>query len=188
MDFVRPPRQVSLSLLAGLGHYEAVLGAVAEAEFSLWIATANLKELYLSTAPTTASRQRWHSALSLFDQLARRGVELRILHAALPSRAFREAFDSHPRLIRGGLQLRQCPRVHLKTVIVDARLLYLGSANWTGAGLGGKGEHRRNFELGITTTDEGMIDDVQALYQAIWSGQGCGSCRLRDSCDSPLDG
>ena len=59
----------------------------------------------------------------------------------------------------------------MKTVIVDGAFLYLGSANWTGAGLGAKGEGRRNFELGVVTDDEQYIDHVQAVYEAIWRGR-----------------
>ena len=59
---------------------------------------------------------------------------------------------AHPRLLG---MLRACPRLHLKAMIVDGATLYLGSANWTGAGLGAKGVGRRNFELGIVTRDEG---------------------------------
>jgi len=75
----------------------------------------------------------------------------------------------------------------LKTVVVDASLVYLGSANWTGAGLGVKGEGRRNFEMGIVTSDEGVIDQVQARYDQIWRGAECANCRLRDACEMPLD-
>jgi phosphatidylserine/phosphatidylglycerophosphate/cardiolipin synthase-like enzyme len=76
--------------------------------------------------------------------------------------------------------------VHLKTVIVDGRLLYLGSANWTGAGLGAKGADKRNFELGILTQDEAVLDQVQAFYEALWRGKPCASCRLFDQCEAPL--
>jgi len=182
MDFVRPARAVELSLLGGLGHYETVLEAVRRAELSVWIATANLKELLIKE-----TRGSWRSVLEVLDELLSRGVELRILHAALPSRPFRERFDSLPRLVNGGLELRLCPRVHFKTVIVDAELLYLGSANWTGAGLGAKGTHRRNFELGIWTRDEGVIDEVQAYYDTIWRGSCCRDCRVKEGCESPLD-
>jgi phosphatidylserine/phosphatidylglycerophosphate/cardiolipin synthase-like enzyme len=89
--------------------------------------------------------------------------------------------------VAGGLALRQCPRVHLKVVVVDGALLYLGSANWTGAGLGAKGEHRRNFELGVVTDDDTMLDAVQARYDALWRGAECGACRLRSECEAPLD-
>ena len=83
--------------------------------------------------------------------------------------------------------MRVCPRVHMKTVVVDAGLVYLGSANWTGAGLGAKGEGRRNFETGIVTSDERIIDLVQERFDRIWRGAECGSCRLREVCEMPLD-
>jgi len=69
---------------------------------------------------------------------------------------------------------------------VDGALLYLGSANWTGAGLGAKGSGRRNFELGIVTDDGPLLDHVQALYDRIWTGGECAACRLRDECPGPL--
>ncbi|MCK6547217.1 phospholipase D family protein [Myxococcota bacterium] len=193
MDFVEPKRSVPLSLVSGRGHYERVIDAVLRAEVSVWIATSNLKELLVEDPRRVSVRRgarrpsAYRSVLESLDDLAKRGVELRILHAKLPSLAFRKAFDRHPHLVRGGLELRLCPRVHLKTVIVDGRLLYLGSANWTGAGLGAKGTGRRNFELGILTDDEQMLDQVQALYEHLWRGRECGTCKLRDVCDAPLD-
>src|SRR5690606_28243760 len=68
----------------------------------------------------------------------------------------------------------------------DGELLYLGSANWTGAGLGAKGSGRRNFEVGIVTDDAPLLDQIQALYDHIWSGGECASCKLRDECPGPL--
>ncbi|UCH30324.1 MAG: phospholipase D family protein, partial [Myxococcales bacterium] len=129
----------------------------------------------------------YRSVLRVFAELAEHGVELRILHATMPSRPFRKSFDAEPALVAGGIEMRMCPRVHLKTVVVDARLAYLGSANWTGAGLGAKGEGRRNFEMGIITSDEQIIDQVQARYDSIWRGAECANCRLRDECEMPLD-
>jgi phosphatidylserine/phosphatidylglycerophosphate/cardiolipin synthase-like enzyme len=189
MDFVLPERPVRMRLVAGRGHYEAVIPAVRAARTSVWIATANLKELLVEDPRATArARARFHSVLEVFSALAQQQVELRILHAAPPSGPFRKSFDRRARLYKGGLELRQCPRVHLKTVIVDGRLCYLGSANWTGAGLGAKGEGRRNFEVGLITEDEDVIDQVQAMYEAIWSGRMCRACKLRNSgCEAPLD-
>jgi phosphatidylserine/phosphatidylglycerophosphate/cardiolipin synthase-like enzyme len=188
VDFVLPLAPRTFELVAGRGHYERVVRAVLEAKRSVWIATANLKELMVQGPVLVPRRRRngYRSVLEAFAELAERGVELRILHASLPSRAFRDEFDRHRRLVRGGLELRMCPRVHLKTVIVDAELLYFGSANWTGAGLGAKGEHRRNFELGMVSDDEQLLDQVQAMYDAIWNGDPCGSCKLRDECEAPL--
>jgi phosphatidylserine/phosphatidylglycerophosphate/cardiolipin synthase-like enzyme len=132
-------------------------------------------------------RGNYRSVLEAFAGLARAGVELRILHASMPSRPFRKSFDAQPELVSGAIEMRMCPRVHLKTVVVDARLVYLGSANWTGAGLGAKGEGRRNFEMGILTSDEHTIDEVQERYDRIWRGAECRDCRLRQECEMPLD-
>jgi phosphatidylserine/phosphatidylglycerophosphate/cardiolipin synthase-like enzyme len=175
-------RAIRSRLVWGREHYEHVVQAVRKAQVSVWIATANLKDLHVEVA-----RGRYGSMLAELDALCGRGVDLRILHASLPSRPFRDSFDRFPRLLRGGLQLRQCPRVHLKTVIVDGRWLYLGSANWTGAGLGVKAENRRNFELGWLTEDEHVLDEVQGRFERIWSGAECPSCGQRDVCEAPLD-
>ncbi len=192
LDFARPPGPVRLGLLSGRAHYEHVVEAVCSAEHSVWIATANLKELMVEDPRVIPGRRRggrsaYRSVLEVFETLAARGVEIRILHATQPSRAFRERFDGLEGLVRGGIELRLCPRVHLKTVIVDASLLYLGSANWTGAGLGARGSHRRNFELGFVTDDEGLIDEVQGVFDLLWRGGPCAACRLRDGCEMPLD-
>ncbi len=192
MDFVLPKRPVQVSLVSGKGHYDEVVRPIEEAKRSVWIATANLKELMVEDPRVRPGRRRaygrgsYRSVLEVFDELAERGVELRILHASLPSRPFRDELEKHPRLWKGGLELRMCPRVHMKTVIVDGAKLYLGSANWTGAGLGAKGEHRRNFELGIMTDDEAFIDETQGLYEHVWRGKACSSCKLRAECEAPL--
>ncbi len=177
-----------MQLVGGRGHYQAVIARVIQAKTSVWIATANLKELMVEGRRRSArSRTRYQSVLEVFADLAKRGVELRILHATRPSGPFRDRFDDLPILVEGGLQLRECPRVHLKAVIIDGSVLYLGSANWTGAGLGAKGEGRRNFEVGMVTSDCDVLDQVQALYDEIWRGTPCANCRLRDACPAPLD-
>jgi phosphatidylserine/phosphatidylglycerophosphate/cardiolipin synthase-like enzyme len=189
VDPISPERDVRLRLVSGEGHRELVLEAVRNAGLSVWIATANLKELLVPNPHSAAARGRlaYHSVLDELDELCQRGVELRLLHASLPSRAFRTSFDRYPRLVAGGLELRLCPRVHMKLVIVDGELLYLGSANWTGAGLGAKAPTRRNFELGVVTSDAALLDEVQGFYDAIWRGRECGGCKRRDVCEAPLD-
>ena len=192
LDVHAPARAVALELVGGRAHYERVVAAVLGAKVSVWIATANVKELMVEDARAAPGRRRslkaraYVSVLARLDELAARGVELRVLHAELPSRPFRAELAQHPRLVAGGLALRRCPRVHMKAVIVDGELLYLGSANWTGAGLGAKGSGRRNFELGIVTDDGPLLDQVQALYERVWSGGECAGCKLRDVCPGPL--
>jgi len=192
LDVVGAPRAVALALVAGRGHYDRVIRAVLDAHTSVWIATANVKELMIEDGRAAPGRRRslgranFVSVLARLDELAARGVELRLLHAELPSRPFRDELANHPRLVGGGLALRRCPRVHMKAVIVDGELLYLGSANWTGAGLGARGSGRRNFELGVVTDDAPLLDEVQSMYERVWTGGECAGCKLRDDCPGPL--
>ena len=192
LDVAAAPRAIAVELIAGRGHYERVIRAVLDAHTSVWIATANVKELMVDDGRAVPGRRRnlrrasYVSVLARLDELAARGVELRVLHGELPSRPFRAQLAKLPRLVAGGLALRRCPRVHMKAVVVDGELLYLGSANWTGAGLGARGSGRRNFELGVVTDDAPLLDQVQSMYERIWSGGECAGCKLRDECPGPL--
>src|ERR1043165_2355530 len=116
-------RGVDLELLLHGEHYPTVIDRVLAAKRSVWIATANLKELMIEDARLVPGRRRgrtnYRSVLAAFSELAERKVELRILHAGDPSRIFRRDFDRQKRLVAGGIELRQCPRNHLKLVIVD---------------------------------------------------------------------
>ena len=72
-------------------------------------------------------------------------------------------------------------------IAVDGAYLYLGSANFTGAGLGARGDGRRNFEMGLVTDDDVLLDSAQQRFDRIWTGRECGACRLRAECPAPLD-
>jgi phosphatidylserine/phosphatidylglycerophosphate/cardiolipin synthase-like enzyme len=174
-------RAIEADLLAGSELYrEVMLEKVAHARESVWISTANVKDMQVERGTKFAS------VTVLFSELASRGVELRLLHAELPSRPFRRSFDRRQLLVRGGLALKICPRVHFKAVLVDGAWVYLGSANLTGAGLGAKSEGRRNFELGLCTEDFETVDKVKALFEAIWNGDECAACKLRSVCPDPI--
>jgi phosphatidylserine/phosphatidylglycerophosphate/cardiolipin synthase-like enzyme len=175
-------RAIETELLSGSELYrEVVLRRMAQARESVFIATANVKAMHVDLG-----EGRFGPILELFSRLAARGVSLRLLHAELPSRPFRAAFDARRALVRGGLELKICPRVHFKAVLVDGAWVYLGSANLTGAGLGSKSDGRRNFELGFVTEDFDVIDRVSALYEAVWSGAECATCQLREVCPDPI--
>ncbi len=181
-------RPVTLRLVRDAQHARWVVQeGIRRAKTSVWIATANLKDLHVPAPVGTRARAR-NRGVSLFDEMGERkeqyGVDVRILHAGLPSRVLAVHLRNNPRF--SGM-LRRCLRVHLKMVAVDGEMLYLGSANFTGAGLGEKGAGRRNFEAGILTDDEWLLDELQGTFDAIWSGKSCAGCRLRQECPSPLD-
>ncbi|HMJ12698.1 MAG TPA: phospholipase, partial [Polyangiaceae bacterium] len=114
-----PLRRVSLKLLSGAEHYEEVVSReLPSARVSLWIGTANLKELFVEAPLGTRARARgrYVSILETLEQLANRGVELRVLHGRAPSGPFRAELKRRKELQKR-LRLRECPRVHLKTLV-----------------------------------------------------------------------
>ena len=184
-------RRASLSLVVDRAHYEHVTLAIANARNSVWISTANVKQLMTEAPIGTRARAagRYVPILDTLQSLCDRGVHVRLLHATAPSGPFRQELAARAgRLVPPCFQMRACPRVHLKMIAIDGALLYLGSANFTGAGLGAKGDGRRNFELGVLTDDEWMLDQAQARFDFIWRGAECGACKLRGECPKPLDG
>jgi phosphatidylserine/phosphatidylglycerophosphate/cardiolipin synthase-like enzyme len=185
-------RPIRARLLVDGDHYdELITRAVAHACVSVWITTANLKTM-LVEAPIGSrarARGRYVSFFESLGDLAGRGVDVRLLHASPASGplAREMARLGERERTSGAVKMRRCPRVHLKMIAVDGRLLYLGSANLTGAGLGAKAEGRRNFEMGIMTDSEAMLDAAQERFDRIWRGSECASCKLRGECDLPID-
>jgi phosphatidylserine/phosphatidylglycerophosphate/cardiolipin synthase-like enzyme len=159
-----PPRASAsggnAELVIDAAHFSRIIReGVLQAKVSIDIMTADFKAL-LVPEPVT---RRADSSVTHFRRLAARGVEIRLLHAGVPSSAaLRELKRELPR----GLTIRRCPRLHAKTVILDCRRMYLGSANLTGAGLGAKADGRRNFEMGIWTESPALIDSVLELPPA----------------------
>ncbi|MFO7179050.1 MAG: phospholipase D family protein [Pseudomonadota bacterium] len=183
-------RRALVDLIVDRAHYdEVVQRALGQARVSLWIGTANVKDVRVEApiGSVARARGRYLSITERFVELVRRGVEIRILHARPPSRAFRSALAATRALEPPLFEMRECPRTHLKTIAVDGSYLYLGSANFTGAGLGARGDERRNFEIGIATEDDVLLDEVQRRFDDIWSGRECAGCKLRAQCPKPID-
>ena len=154
---------------------------VIEAEQFVWIATADLKDLYVKRG------NKMTPFLSVLSDMIEQGISIRLLHAKEPGPNFRKDFDRFPPLIEG-LERMLCPRVHFKSVIVDGKRAYTGSANLTGAGMGAKSEHRRNFESGILTDDPVMVNRIMDQFDQVWIGGHCEPCGRKKYCsDCPLN-
>lgn len=152
-----------------------ILEMVPQARGFLWLATADLKDLHVER------RGRFIPFLQQVSELVEAGVEVRLLHAREPGPRFRADFDRFPALIEG-LERLLCPRVHFKSVVVDGRMAYTGSANLTGAGLGAKSSNRRNFEAGVVTTDPRLVGAIMAQFDGVWMGAWCDACGRRGFC------
>jgi phosphatidylserine/phosphatidylglycerophosphate/cardiolipin synthase-like enzyme len=161
--------------------YEKVLSSrVGDAHKFLWIATSDLKDLHVQKS------KRMVPFLEILSDLIAKRVEIRLLHAKEPGPAFRKDFDRYPNLING-MERILCPRVHLKTVIIDGCFAYSGSANLTGAGMGAKSENKRNFEAGFITDDSVIIEKIMGQFDGIWRGTHCGKCMRKQYCSDYPD-
>jgi phosphatidylserine/phosphatidylglycerophosphate/cardiolipin synthase-like enzyme len=154
---------------------EVLLAKVPLARRFLWIGTSDLKDLHVEKG------KQMVPFLEILSELIGQGVAVRLIHAKEPGPAFREDFDRYPNLIEG-LERMLCPRIHFKSVVVDGRFAYSGSANLTGAGMGAKGPHRRNFESGIVTTDPGLVNPIMEQFDKLWIGAHCVKCRRKEYC------
>lgn len=99
---------------------------------TLWIGTADLKDLYIKEGKEAVP------LLKLLERKVKEGIEIRLIHAKEPGKNFRDDFDKYP-LLWSRMERVLCPRVHFKILIFDLELAYIGSANLTGAAFGMKG-------------------------------------------------
>ena len=162
--------------IADTDHYSQVISRIPKVKRLLWIATADLKDLYVEKDGGAVV-----PLLQILNDLVKKGVEVRLIHAKEPGTAFREDFDKYPALW-GGMERRLCPRVHMKLIVMDSELVYIGSANLTGAGMGMKSSANRNFEAGLLTDEPGFIDSAMSHFDSVWEGNHCKKCGRKEFC------
>ena len=165
--------------IANEDHYEKVIEKIKDCKKTLWIGTADIKDLYVKDGRGTKP------LLEVLSDLAKRGIAIRLIHAKEPGPAFREDFDKYPALIEG-LERVLCPRVHFKIIIFDLKTAYVGSANLTGAGLGMKGENTRNFEAGVLSSNKDFVKNAATQFDEVWMGAHCKSCKRKQFCSDPI--
>lgn len=130
---------------------------IPKARKFLWLATSDLKDLYVDR------QGKMVPFLELLSGLCGKRVELRLLHAKNPGPRFWRDYKRYPALDEG-LEMMLCPRVHLKSAIIDGEVVYTGSANLTGAGVGAKSPDRRNFESGLITDEPVIVEQVMEQF------------------------
>lgn len=165
--------------IANEAHYDQVIERIKDVKKTLWIGTADIKDLYVKDGRGTKP------LLEVLSDLAKRGVEIRLIHAKEPGSAFRRDFDKYPALIEG-MERALCPRVHFKIIIFDLKIAYVGSANLTGAGLGMKGENTRNFEAGVLSSNKEFVKNAAEQFDSVWMGAYCKGCRRKEFCGDPI--
>lgn len=166
--------------IANEAHYDQVIERIKDVKKSLWIGTADIKDLYVKDGRST------EPLLEVLSDLAKKGVAIRLIHAKEPGPAFRQDFDKYPALI-DGMERVLCPRVHFKIIVFDLKTAYVGSANLTGAGLGMKGENTRNFEAGVLSSNKDFVKNATEQFDSVWMGAHCKGCRRKEFCGDPIE-
>ena len=170
---------MSIKFITNEQLYKQAIEPIASATSYVWIGTADIKDLHVRHKGTVLS------FLSVLDSLANKKVAIRLLHAKEPGVNFRKSFDKYP-LLWKNMERQLCPRVHFKHIVIDGKFAYTGSANLTGAGLGIKSANTRNFESGIVTTNQQLIDSIMDQFDDVWLGKYCKSCKRKDFCSDPI--
>ena len=170
---------MSTSFITNGELYKKVIEPVGLAASFVWIATADIKDMYV------LHKGKVQSFLSVLDALAKRKVAIRLLHAKEPGANFRRSFDKYP-MLWDGMERQLCPRVHFKHIIIDGKFPYSGSANLTGAGLGIKSPDNRNFESGFITTDPEIVQAIMNQFDEVWLGKYCKDCKRKQYCQDPI--
>ena len=168
-----------LTYISNSSHYNEVLSRVMHAKQSLWIGTADIKDLYVEDGKQAVP------FLEVLAKLIKKGVAVRLIHAKEPGPNFREDFDRFP-ILYDGLERVLCPRVHFKMMIFDGKVAYIGSSNLTGAGIGMKADGTRNFEAGILTDNLEIVEQAKSQFDEVWMGKHCKTCKRKDFCPDPI--
>ena len=153
-----------IQYIADQDHFREVIERVPNVKESLWIGTADIKDLYVGERPF----------LGVLADLLKKGREVRLVHAKEPGPNFRQDFDRYP-ILFDGLERVLCPRV-----------LFMISANLTGAGIGMKSSKTRNFEAGILTDDPTLVEQAMNQLDSVWAGIQCKNCGRKKFCSDPI--
>lgn len=168
-----------IEFISDADHLSRILDLASKAKQTLWIGTADIKDLYIVQGKIE------QPFLGVLSDLIGKGVEVRLIHAKEPGPNFREDFDRYPRLSTM-LERVMCPSVHFKIIVIDQSLCYVGSANLTGAGMGMKSDTRRNFEASILTDIPTIVKNACQEFDKVWCGSECKKCERKILCPDPI--
>lgn len=161
-------------------HYMLLMDEISKVKHTLWIGTADLKDLYIKQGKSIMP------FLSLLEQKIKKGVSIRLLHVKEPGENFRNDFGRLP-LLWEGLERSLCPRIHFKMLIFDLHTAYIGSANLTGVALGMKSRKNRNFEAGIFIDEPELVEGAMTQFDEVWIGRHCKDCGRKDVCKNRIE-
>ena len=146
-----------------------ILDQIPTCKKHILIGTFNLQNIRLKLSGN------YYPLSQILGRLIEKGVGIYILlqPRACRSTLIRELSKKYRNY--NNFKIRSCSRVHLKAIILDLEMAYIGSANITGFGLGKRSISKKNFELGFITTEKNVISKVAQNFLDIFNGKYCNS-------------
>ena len=140
---------------------------------NLWIVTANIKNMFLE------EKGEFSSFICLLDDLVAKGVDVKIVYSSKLGERVASEIENAKHLDMDK-NFFCCIRSHWKLIVIDEKVIYLGSANLTGAGMGFKSEEKRNFEAGIFVDNEELAMIAMKKIQALYNENYCHQCSFKN--------
>lgn len=184
LNYVKQSMSLKVTrLITNESHYQEIIERICAAKLSIKIMTANFKRFRLK--PTNNQGKDYNDGTPFVKHLmakAVQGVSVQII-CSKPSSTFTEEWTEYYRQMNPDLfEYKFCERNHSKIVIIDDKLVYVGSANITPAGLGQGIFTPGNFEAGILTDNPEVVSSVKSLFSMIWDGEYCKNCHRAKQC------
>ena len=174
-----PHPKIPTRLISDREHYEFLMEYIRDARSRVLISTANMKRFSIGETEAKATSE---SFLDILEDLAYLGVEIRIISSST-SNGFLEEMKGHESLMKNlSFHFKTCRRCHMKMVLIDDEVIYIGSANITAAGMGPRIDTRRNFETGMISSDSSLVEQGIGIFDEVWSGKRCKECYYKSEC------
>lgn len=162
-------------------HYQEFIKLINAAKSSIKIMTADFKLIKLKSTTRKNFEERTSFIRDLMER-AEHGISVQII-CSDPSKYFKEEYEElRKRMNTDNFRIYFCIRNHAKVVIIDDKTAYLGSANFTKAGVGQGVLSKGNFEVGIMTENQEIISSLKAHFTKIMNGDYCEGCHRAKKC------